>query len=190
MKRTADLLKAQDGAGPEITNGSGSHSRTLAVFSVEFPGGNLSAETLNSWKEIAAYTNRGIRTLQRWEVDLKFPIHRPQGKTGVIAFKSEIDLWFRTPHKQQNKNSLHLRHFEMHRRLRNNTKIMETMTARLVNCCAVLKRELDRALKLTSALHSASDNGGNQPVAAPPSRDDRVAELNVNDAEGASRLAS
>jgi len=28
-----------------------------------------SMELLNSWKEIAAYLNRGVRTVQRWETE-------------------------------------------------------------------------------------------------------------------------
>ena len=31
---------------------------------------------LDSWKEIAAYLNRDLRTLQRWEKTAKLPIRR------------------------------------------------------------------------------------------------------------------
>jgi len=31
---------------------------------------------LNSWKEIATYLSRGVRTVQRWERELKLPVHR------------------------------------------------------------------------------------------------------------------
>lgn len=50
---------------------------------------------LNSWKEIAAYLNRGVRTVQRWECDLHMPVHRPKGKdrSAVIAFPEELDSW-------------------------------------------------------------------------------------------------
>jgi len=52
---------------------------------------------LNSWKEIADYMGRGVRTVQRYERDLKLPVHRPAGKSrsAVIAFADEIDLWMR-----------------------------------------------------------------------------------------------
>ena len=58
-------------------------------------GAEKSAEVLNSWKEIAQYLGRGIRTVQRWECDLQLPVRRPRQKlrSAVIAFKSELDLW-------------------------------------------------------------------------------------------------
>lgn len=52
---------------------------------------------LNSWKEIAAYIGRGVRTAQRWERDLAMPVRRPRGKdrSAVIAVPTEIDEWLR-----------------------------------------------------------------------------------------------
>jgi hypothetical protein len=55
---------------------------------------------LNSWKEIATYLGRGVRTVQRWEAELQLPVHRPRGKnrSAVIAFREELDQWLsRTP---------------------------------------------------------------------------------------------
>lgn len=50
---------------------------------------------LNSWKEIANYLGRGVRTVQRWEAQLGLPVHRPAGKehSAVLAFSSELDQW-------------------------------------------------------------------------------------------------
>lgn len=50
---------------------------------------------LYSWKDISNYTGRGIRTIQRYEVQLSFPVHRPAGKSrsSVLAFSDEIDAW-------------------------------------------------------------------------------------------------
>jgi len=52
---------------------------------------------LNSWKEIAEYMGRGVRTVQRYERELRLPVHRPAGKSrsAVIAFADEIDCWMR-----------------------------------------------------------------------------------------------
>jgi hypothetical protein len=52
-------------------------------------------EVLNSWKEVATYMGRGVRTVQRWEQELGLPVRRPRGKSrsAVIAFKSELDQW-------------------------------------------------------------------------------------------------
>ena len=52
-------------------------------------------EMLNSWKEVAAYLGRGVRTVQRWELDLGLPVRRPRGKprSAIIALKPELDQW-------------------------------------------------------------------------------------------------
>jgi hypothetical protein len=50
---------------------------------------------LNSWKEIAVYMGRAVRTVQRWERECDFPVHRPRGKkrSAVFALSREIDTW-------------------------------------------------------------------------------------------------
>ena len=52
---------------------------------------------LNSWKEIANYLGRGVRTVQRYEHDLGLPVRRPRGKSrsAVIALTSDLDAWVR-----------------------------------------------------------------------------------------------
>jgi hypothetical protein len=65
---------------------------------------------LNSWKEIATYLGRGVRTVQRWEAELQLPVHRPRGKnrSAVMAFRAELDQWLsRTPLECDNKESSH-----------------------------------------------------------------------------------
>ena len=56
-------------------------------------------ERLDSWKEIAAYLKRDVRTVQRWEETGGLPVHRhAQGRSGhspVYAYKSELDDWLR-----------------------------------------------------------------------------------------------
>jgi hypothetical protein len=51
---------------------------------------------LNSWKEIAQYVGRGVRTVQRWE-SLGLPARRPHGKSrsAVLAISDELDAWLR-----------------------------------------------------------------------------------------------
>jgi predicted DNA-binding transcriptional regulator AlpA len=57
--------------------------------------GRLNSEILNSWKEIASYLGRGVRTAQRWERELRLPVRRPRGRrrSAVIAVRKEIDAW-------------------------------------------------------------------------------------------------
>ena len=52
-------------------------------------------DKLDSWKEIACYFNRNVRTVQRWEALESMPIHRHlHAKSGSVhAFRSELDAW-------------------------------------------------------------------------------------------------
>jgi hypothetical protein len=56
-----------------------------------------SGRRLTSWKEIAAYLDRDVRTVMRWEKDRALPVHRgPGGKSGVVfADTAELDAWTR-----------------------------------------------------------------------------------------------
>jgi TolB-like protein/Tfp pilus assembly protein PilF len=58
-------------------------------------GDRRASERLDSWKEIAAYLKREIRTVQRWEKSLSLPIRRLADQQGVFAYKSELDIWWR-----------------------------------------------------------------------------------------------
>jgi TolB-like protein/Flp pilus assembly protein TadD len=53
-------------------------------------------DRLDSWKEIAAYLNKEVRTVQRWEKNLGLPVRRlAQGKQGtVFAYKLDLDAWW------------------------------------------------------------------------------------------------
>ncbi len=50
---------------------------------------------LDSWKAIAQYLDRDIRSVQRWERDRGLPIHRLPGQKGgaVFAYERELDEW-------------------------------------------------------------------------------------------------
>lgn len=62
-------------------------------MSPEMPG----HDRLNSWKEIAGYVGRDVRTVIRWEQRAGLPVHRiPVGqRQAVHAYRSEIDAWMR-----------------------------------------------------------------------------------------------
>jgi Tol biopolymer transport system component len=59
------------------------------------PRPNSPEDRLDSWKEIASYLGRSIRTVQQWERTEELPVHRLQhSKYGsVYAFRSEVDAW-------------------------------------------------------------------------------------------------
>jgi hypothetical protein len=50
---------------------------------------------LDSWKEIAAYIQRDVRTAMRWEKDRGLPVYRvPGGKRGAVyAYEAELQDW-------------------------------------------------------------------------------------------------
>ena len=50
---------------------------------------------LDSWKEIASYFRREVRTVQLWEKREGLPVHRHFHKQlgSVFAFRSELDAW-------------------------------------------------------------------------------------------------
>lgn len=54
-------------------------------------------DRLDSWKEIAAYLRRGVRTAQRWERVAGLPVRRVASERGAVyAFRSELDAWWLT----------------------------------------------------------------------------------------------
>jgi hypothetical protein len=51
---------------------------------------------LSSWKEIASYFGKGVRTVQRWERELGLPVLRPRegaAKGRVIAHPGDLSSW-------------------------------------------------------------------------------------------------
>jgi Tol biopolymer transport system component len=56
------------------------------------------ANRLDSWKEIAVYLGRGVRTVQRWEREEGLPVHRlAHEKRGTVyADRDEVDAWWQS----------------------------------------------------------------------------------------------
>ncbi len=109
----ANLHRAKNGNGHSSSGSSITHqpaeiaNQSAAILNSPFKESSLpfllrpeaprNASLLNSWKEIAKYLDRGIRTVQRWETELALPVHRPHGKSRgpVLAFRDELDRWAR-----------------------------------------------------------------------------------------------
>ena len=78
------------------------------------------SEVLGSWKEIAAYLKKGVRTVQRWEAEMGLPVHRPvKAKKGVVlAYSRELDRWCKrhplhmdpSPTRQKSRQARELAH--------------------------------------------------------------------------------
>jgi hypothetical protein len=95
LSRTKQLVAAE-----------GIRSYNAATFKLQFRGISMALgegvpsaldERLDSWKEIAAYLKREVRTVQRWERLEGLPVHRHQHQKrgSVYALKSELDAWQR-----------------------------------------------------------------------------------------------
>lgn len=70
---------------------------------------------LSSWKEIARYLDRGVRTVQRWE-KMGLPVRRVHSgpRAPVVAAVDDLDRWIRSANSHgfqtpQNGNHLFLR---------------------------------------------------------------------------------
>jgi hypothetical protein len=107
-----------------------------------------STEILNSWKEIAGYMNRGIRTVQRWEADLGMPVRRPRakGRSAVLAMRGELDGWIKAcPIEHRNADlsqiePLRTSTLEL-RRLRTDLNLSRTqLSGAIANLVATLKK--------------------------------------------------
>jgi hypothetical protein len=62
---------------------------------------NVSGEStvLSSWKDIAKYLGKGVRTVQRWERQFGLPVRRPIGasqKSAVLLYRGDVDAWLAT----------------------------------------------------------------------------------------------
>ncbi len=74
------------------------------------PSARPPEDRLDSWKEIAAYLNRDVTTVQRWEKREGMPVHRHlHDRMGsVYASRAELDAWARSrnlPEAQENGNN-------------------------------------------------------------------------------------
>jgi hypothetical protein len=113
----------------------------------------MNPEVLNSWKEIAAYLGRGVRTVQRWEQDLALPVRRPRGKerSAVMALKKDLDLWL------QSAPSSAVAHEEQprldHLQLRRNTEVLKMRAAELFAQSQKLQTKMAQSMALAEALN-------------------------------------
>jgi len=57
---------------------------------------SVSDDRLDSWKAIAAYLNRDVSTVRRWEKSEGMPVHRHRhaARGSAYAYKSELSRWF------------------------------------------------------------------------------------------------
>lgn len=134
----------------------------------------MDGEVLNSWKEIAAYMGRGVRTVQRWEQELGLPVRRPRGKerSAVIALKMDLDKWLQ--HTPQGA-APHEANFRVdHVQLRRNTALLVIRTAEVLAQSKKLQAKIAQSVALAAALNlkrpaKTSINNGSALIPAAPS---------------------
>jgi hypothetical protein len=94
---------------------------------------------LGSWKEIANYLGKGVRTVQRWERCSGLPVHRPSGssKGVVLAFPHELDRWARRQDgREQAPSPLHIqRNMALSNELMSQTRMLRDSTRELMKSC-------------------------------------------------------
>ncbi len=99
---------------------------------------------LGSWKEIAAYLGKGVRTVQRWESELGLPVRRPiaHNKRIVIAMPAELDVWLSQQLHQRREAAPYAAELERMRRL---LAVMRSETEALVSTAERLMRTAEQA---------------------------------------------
>ncbi len=70
------------------------------------PERNTPQKTLEPWKQIAAFLDRGERTARRWEANEGLPVHRRehQKHDTVVAYRHEIETWTSSRNKFLDEN--------------------------------------------------------------------------------------
>lgn len=74
------------------------HSSTYISSSEAGDANHRAAERLDSWKEIASFFRREVRTVQLWEKNEGLPVRRQYHKKlgSVYAYRHELDTWWKS----------------------------------------------------------------------------------------------
>jgi hypothetical protein len=123
---------------------------------------------LGSWKEIANYLGKGVRTVQRWERCSALPVHRPSGssKGVVLAFPAELDRWARRQDgPQMAPSQLHIqRNAALSSELVNQTRLLRSSTRELMKSCnqfiELSRRRRDEAARNGNGVGSLLEKAG------------------------------
>jgi DNA-binding transcriptional regulator YiaG len=114
----------------------------------------MNPEVLNSWKEIAAYLGRGVRTVQRWEQELGLPVRRPRGRerSAVIALKPDLDLWLHNTPQHALGGQAQPSDPERHAKLHVNTETLVHRTQLLMKRSAHMQEMVSATLAITTKI--------------------------------------
>src|ERR671925_1576362 len=102
---------------------------------------------LSSWKEIAAYMGKGVRTVQRWERQFGLPVRRPNAKSHVLfAIPQELDGWVKS-HALSNQRSAAVSSIKRTQERQELLERLRAAYARLERTEQALRRSMDRLLR-------------------------------------------
>jgi hypothetical protein len=146
---------------------------------------------LNSWKEISCYMGRGVRTVQRWEMNFGMPVHRPAGRSrsAVVAFAHELDSWLRergipavapaaTDEIVKGLRSPMNDHRNRIAVMTSRTDRMVQLTGELASRYKQIQKQLVRAVELEERLRKAIENTRSLPqIPQPTAQGARVVPL-------------
>lgn len=79
------------------TQNAVSGASVTAVSPSETSGDLEPSQRVDSWKDIANYFRRDVRTVQRWERQEGLPVHRHSHRksSSVYALRRELSVWWR-----------------------------------------------------------------------------------------------
>ncbi len=58
-------------------------------------------DLLDGWKSISTFIGKSVKTIQRWERESDFPVHRVPGRQSVFAMRSEVNAWLKRQPKPE-----------------------------------------------------------------------------------------
>ena len=118
---------------------------------------NSGERVFTSWKEIASFFGKGVRTVQRWEQKFGLPISRPTAaKNVVLATESELREWIRKS-SSQIENDLQAE----------NNRLEENRDSNFAQFSLRLKRLEDDTARLARLLDSFSERMDKLTMAIP-----------------------
>jgi phage terminase Nu1 subunit (DNA packaging protein) len=108
-------------------------------------------EVFDSWKQIAAFLGRGIRTVQRWERTEGLPVHRHHHmkRGSVYALRPELTDWLqsrRGPRTQTDRNRHNLQEFDRLRVLARQQAALARELRQLLERHAQMGMQIRRAI--------------------------------------------
>lgn len=137
------------------------------------PDQQTTPQLLNSWKEIATYLSRGVRTVQRWE-KMGLPVRRlGQGRRSpVVAYARDIDRWLQAARVNGINTPQSAPHLILHGALHDSVARAQELHTQLQSLCENQKNTVTRLAVTIAALQKSCYN--HSPAATtntpPPAR--------------------